>query len=143
MISKGSNFLFCEECTSFSEGVSSSIASKLPKMFCIVFLLFSQLNIAKAQTYSWTDMAEKHLRDLGMLCSYVYGSARDVSVIEQDNNAKITLISVRYDYRCEDKYTKSDTAYFSLSEGGWTRICYAFEFYNDRCTLYGRKYSIP
>lgn len=113
------------------------------------FVAFSALfhaGFASARSLTWLEVADSALqgqsRYSGWACQYVIGSARAVTILERDNEADYTLISVRYDYRCGDS-TLSDTAYMSFKNVSTdiTITCADYAVQNGRCTIDGAHYK--
>lgn len=109
----------------------------------VLFVIFSSVpSLAMAQASAWYETVEGVMvgaKSNGkMLCDYIGGSLRNLSVDDWSNDEGIALISARYDYRCADN-TGSDTVYIAFSNNGRNYTCIAFQFFNKKCTLHGYK----
>lgn len=111
--------------------------SKLKGLIHFAFAASLISGAANAQAPTLYMIVDNNLRDLsrGMMCNYVFGSARNIQVDAYDLSQSMSLISARYDYRCGDS-TYSDTVYLAFSNG--SRTCHAYAFDGKRCSMDGR-----
>lgn len=119
---------------------------KLILSFCFIVSVLFGSSATYARSMTWLEVAEGNLyRQSGYgnwTCRYVVGSARGVSILERDNAADYTLISVRYDYRCGDS-TLSDTAYMSFKNVTTDIMitCIDYKSQSGACTIDGAHYK--